>query len=410
MRSAIITPISLAVGAVLLIIVIVSISCYRSYKNKPLREPNAGTVPNMKRREVPIRGRVRKKPIVPKSIARLETVSEVERGKLLFLNEDDSDYDLEDLLQASAEMLGGGNFGNSYKAVLKNGSTMVVKRLKDLNNLVREEFEEQMEMLSKLRHENLVPWSSCYYTDEEKLLVYEYMPNGNLFDLLHGAKERGRRALDWKSRVKVAVCIARGLTYLHDQWPSRRFIPHGNIKSSNVLIDKNNQPRLSDYGLTPFISSVSVAKNMVAFKSPEYFQTGKLSRKSDVWSFGILLLELLTGKIPSQYDRRGTDLSQFVQTVVREEWTGELFDKEVRWQESSQEMLKMLSIAMDCTHTALERRPVFSTVLRRLEEIEASDAENSVSDYESSFEVSGTSFELCKTPARDNSFLYIRSE
>ncbi|KAL1553599.1 non-specific serine/threonine protein kinase [Salvia divinorum] len=299
-----------------------------------------------------------------------------ERGKMVFFD-GERRFELEDLLRASAEMLGKGGFGTAYKAILDDGNVVAVKRLKDLNVPGKREFEQQMEVLGRLHHPNLIGLKAYYFARDEKLLVHEFMPNGNLFWLLHGNRGPGRTPLDWTTRLKIAAGAARGLAFIHSSGPSLRLV-HGNIKSTNVLIDKLGNAKLSDYGLSVFASPPSASKSN-GYRAPEAALDGrKLTSKSDVYSFGVLLLELLTGKCPSIIDNSGpgigysgvVDLPRWVQSVVREEWTAEVFDLELmRYKDIEEEMVGLLQIAMACTQLAPDQRPKINYVVKMIEEL-----------------------------------------
>ncbi|KZV42097.1 Leucine-rich repeat transmembrane protein kinase family protein [Dorcoceras hygrometricum] len=302
-----------------------------------------------------------------------------ERGKMVFFD-GERRFELEDLLRASAEMLGKGGFGTAYKAILDDGNVVAVKRLKDLNVNGKKEFEQQMEILGRLRHSNLVSLKAYYFARDEKLLVYDYMPNGNLFWLLHGNRGPGRTPLDWTTRLKIAAGAARGLAFVHSQCKSLK-LTHGNIKSTNILIDKEGNARVSDFGLSVFASPSLVPKSN-GYRAPEAALDGrKLTQKSDVYSFGVLLLELLTGKSPSAVENNGPtsgysgviDLPRWVQSVVREEWTAEVFDLELmRYKDIEEEMVGLLQIALSCTQATPDQRPKMNYVLKMIEELRGS--------------------------------------
>ncbi|GER44405.1 leucine-rich repeat receptor-like protein kinase, partial [Striga asiatica] len=288
-----------------------------------------------------------------------------ERGKMVFFD-GDKRFELEDLLRASAEMLGKGGLGTAYKAILDDGSVVAVKRLKDLNVSNKKEFEQQMEFLGRLRHQNLVGLKAYYFARDEKLLVHEYMPNGNLFWLLHGNRGPGRTPLDWTTRLKIASGAAHGLSFIHSSCKPL----HGNIKSANVLIDKNGNSRLSDYGLSIF----SPLSKSDGYCAPEAtLDSRKLSPQSDVYSFGVLLLEILTGKCPSVNDHNAPgvlDLPRWVQSVVREEWTAEVFDLELmRYREIEEEMVGLLQVGMACAQARPDCRPKMDRVVRMIDEL-----------------------------------------
>ncbi|KVH96274.1 probable leucine-rich repeat receptor-like protein kinase At1g68400 [Cynara cardunculus var. scolymus] len=298
-----------------------------------------------------------------------------ERGRMVFF-EGARRFELEDLLRASAEMLGKGGFGTAYKAVLDDGNVVAVKRLKEAAIGGKREFEQQMEVLGRLRHPNVVSLKAYYFARDEKLLVYDYMSNGNLFWLLHGNRGPGRTPLDWTTRLKVAAGAARGLVFIHHSSRSLK-LTHGNIKSTNILIDKFGNAAVSDFGLSAFAPPTTAPKSN-GYRAPELLtmDVRKTTQKSDVYSFGVLLLELLTGKCPSVVDNGGTgyggavDLPRWVQSVVREEWTAEVFDLELmRYKDIEEEMVGLLQIAMSCTAGAPDQRPTMGYVLKMIEEM-----------------------------------------
>uniref|UniRef100_A0A803PIV4 Protein kinase domain-containing protein n=1 Tax=Cannabis sativa TaxID=3483 RepID=A0A803PIV4_CANSA len=301
-----------------------------------------------------------------------------ERGQMVFF-EGVKRFELEDLLRASAEMLGKGGFGTAYKAVLDDGNVVAVKRLKDAQIGGKREFEQHMEVLGRLRHSNVVCLRAYYFASEEKLLVYDYMPNGSLFWLLHGNRGPGRTPLDWTTRLKIAAGAARGLAFIHSSCKSLRLI-HGNIKSTNILIDKSGNAQVSDFGLSLFGAPQPSKSN--GYRAPESNDGRKLTQKSDVFSFGVLLLELLTGKCPSAVDGGGpgcgyggvVDLPRWVQSVVREEWTAEVFDLELmRYKDIEEEMVGLLQVAMTCTTSNPDQRPRMSQVVKMIDEIRGAE-------------------------------------
>ncbi|KAK6140050.1 hypothetical protein DH2020_026185 [Rehmannia glutinosa] len=278
-----------------------------------------------------------------------------DKSKLVFFDRK-KQFELEDLLRASAEMLGKGSLGTVYKAVLDDGCTVAVKRLKDANPCARKEFEQYMDVIGKLRHANVVRFRAYYYAKEEKLLVYDYMPNGSLHSLLHG------------------------LERIHGEYASSR-IPHGNVKSSNVLLDKNGTACISDFGLSLLLNPAHAVARLGGYKAPEQAEIKRLSQKADVYSFGVLLLEVLTGRAPSEHhhspSRRRTDdevvvddLPKWVQSVVRDEWTAEVFDQELlRYKNIEEELVSTLHVAMACVVPLPEKRPTMAQVVKMIEEI-----------------------------------------
>ncbi|KAI0492963.1 hypothetical protein KFK09_027239 [Dendrobium nobile] len=280
----------------------------------------------------------------------------------------DGQFDLEDLLRASAEVLGKGTFGTAYKALLEIGAVVAVKRLRDVN-LVEQEFREKIEAVGSMDHENLVPLKAYYFSKDEKLLVYDYMSMGSLSALLHGNRGSGRTPLNWETRLSIALGAARGIEYIHSQSPT---VSHGNIKSSNVLLTKTYEARVSDHGLATLVGPSTTTSRIAGYRAPEVTDIRKVSQKADVYSFGVLLLELLTGKAPAQalLNEEGVDLPRWVQSVVREEWSSEVFDLELlRYQNVEDEMVQLLQLAIDCAAQYPDSRPSMAEVVARIERI-----------------------------------------
>ncbi|XP_043725900.1 probable inactive receptor kinase At5g58300 [Telopea speciosissima] len=311
-------------------------------------------------------------------------VQEAEKNKLVFFEGCSYNFDLEDLLRASAEVLGKGSYGTAYKAVLEEGTTVVVKRLKEVV-VGKRDFEQQMEIVGRVgQHPNVVPLRAYYYSKDEKLLVCDYISDGSLSALLHGNRGTGRTSLDWDSRVKIALGAARGIAHIHSEGGGK--FTHGNIKSSNVLLNQDQDGCISDFGLNPLmnIPAATPSRN-IGYRAPEVIETRKPTQKSDVYSFGVLLLEMLTGKAPLQSPGHDdvVDLPRWVQSVVREEWTAEVFDVELmRYQNIEEEMVQMLQIAMSCVGKMPDMRPKMDEVVRMIEEIQTSSSENRPSSEE----------------------------
>ncbi|KAL7125133.1 hypothetical protein ABFS83_14G095300 [Erythranthe nasuta] len=316
-----------------------------------------------------------------------------ERGKLVFLENNNSNngaiFELDDLLKASAEGLGNGNFGNCYKAMLAIGEVVVVKKLRDLKPMNGDEFVRKVIEIAEQKHPNLMPLLGYYYSKNEKLFLYRFASSGNLHNRLHGGRgTRDRVPFRWSSRLAAARGVGRALQHLHlNSGRSQTTAPHGNLKSSNVLLDENDETLVSDYGLAALIAAPIAAQRMAAYKCPEYQSRKRISEKSDVWSYGGLLLELLTGRIPAHSaapGAEGVDLCSWVHRAVREEWTAEIFDAEIAVQSGANNgMLRLMQIAMKCCEKSPEKRPEISQVVAEVEEIKGGGRDSEDDEYSS---------------------------
>ncbi|BFG18645.1 hypothetical protein CerSpe_049190 [Prunus speciosa] len=315
-----------------------------------------------------------------------DNYKKAEKGGELYFVRKDKGFELEELLRAPAEVLGSGSFGSSFKAGLLSGS-MVVKRFRQMNQVGKEDFYDQMRRLGRLSHPNLLPLVAFYYRNEEKLLVHDFVANGSLASHLHVKRESGQPGLDWPTRLMIIKGVSRGLGYLYKEFPGLT-VPHGHLKSSNVLLDHNFNPLIAEYALIPVINRDHAQKFMVAYKSPEFSHMERTSKKTDVWSLGILIFEMLTGKFPANYLQQGkranADLAAWVNSVVREEWTGEVFDKNMKGTKNGEgEMLKLLKIGMCCCESSVEGRWDWREVVDKIEELKERDSEEEFSSYAS---------------------------
>ncbi|KAL5753020.1 hypothetical protein ACOSP7_023195 [Xanthoceras sorbifolium] len=283
-------------------------------------------------------------------------------GSLVFCAGESELYTLEQLMRASAELLGRGTVGTTYKAVLDNQLIVTVKRLDASKTAITssEIFEQHLDAVGGLRHPNLVPIRAYFQAKGERLVIYDYQPNGSLFNLIHGSRSTRAKPLHWTSCLKIAEDVAQGLTYIHQ---ASRLI-HGNLKSSNVLLGAEFEACITDYCLSILADSSSSTEDpdSAACKAPETRKSRRRgTSKSDVYAFGVLLLELLTGKHPSQHP--------FLAPHDMLEWVRAARDDNGR----EEIRLGMLTeVASVCSLTSPEQRPAMWQVLKMIREIKES--------------------------------------
>ncbi|KAK4432728.1 Pollen receptor-like kinase [Sesamum alatum] len=311
--------------------------------------------------------------------------------KLTFLREGGEQFDLPDLLKASAEVLGSGIFGSTYKAGLPSGKMMVVKRFKHMNTVSKEEFNEHMRRLGRLSHPNVLPVVAFYYRKEEKLLVADFAHNLSLATQLHGKRSRKRPPMDWPTRLNIVKGVGKGLQYLYNELPSLT-APHGHLKSSNVLLDTAFKPVLTDYALIPIVNQEHAQRNMISYKSPEFKESRKINKKTDIWSFGVLILEILTGRFPALQQSSGTDadLVAWVEAALKKEGDAQapvVFDADMGGTNNAHgEMMKLLKIGLNCCQADTETRPEMKEVVDKIDEIKEKDGDD---DFYSSYTSDG---------------------
>ncbi|XP_075489915.1 putative LRR receptor-like serine/threonine-protein kinase At2g23950 isoform X2 [Primulina tabacum] len=270
---------------------------------------------------------------------------------------------------SSKNILGTGGFGNVYRGKLADGTLVAVKRLKDLTGTTGEsQFRTELEMISLAVHRNLLRIIGYCVTPNERLLVYPYMSNGSV-----AARLRGKPGLDWNTRKSIAIGAARGLLYLHEQCDPK--IIHRDVKAANVLLDDFFEAVVGDFGLAKLLdhaeSHVTTAvRGTVGHIAPEYLSTGQSSEKTDVFGFGILLLELITGMRALEFGKwakqKGAVL-EWVKQIQQEKKVELLVDRELGINFDRIEVGEMLQVALLCTQNLPAHRPKMSDVVRMLE-------------------------------------------
>ncbi|CAI0406958.1 unnamed protein product [Linum tenue] len=264
--------------------------------------------------------------------------------------------------------LGQGGFALVYKGRLPNGQEIAVKRLSANSRQGLEQFRNEVLLIAKLQHRNLVKLHGCCIEEEEQMLIYEYLPNRSLDLFLFDRK--GGTVLDWTRRFSIIVGIARGILYLHQD--SRFRIIHRDLKTSNILLDGELNPKISDFGMAMILEADQVHGKTASiggtygYMSPEYAVFGKFSEKSDVFSFGVILLEMITGKkinrVYSEDDN--LNLITYVWERWKEEKALEVVDSSMEGSLNAQEVLKCIQIGLLCVEEDVQDRPNMSmTVL-----------------------------------------------
>ncbi|KAG0456282.1 hypothetical protein HPP92_024070 [Vanilla planifolia] len=273
---------------------------------------------------------------------------------------------------SDANLLGQGGFGYVHKGTLANGKEVAIKQLKMGSGQGEREFRAEVEIISHVHHKHLVSLVGYCISEGKRLLVYEYVMNNTLEFHLHGSD---RPTMNWPTRLKIALGIAKGLAYLHeDCYPK---IIHRDIKAANILLDYNFEAKVADFGLAKFASDKNThistrVMGTFGYLAPEYASSGKLTDKSDVFSYGVMLLELITGRLPvdmvHSLDESLVDWARprMVQ-AMEEDYFRELVDPRLGRDYSHNEMKRMIACAAACVRHSARRRPRISQVLRALE-------------------------------------------
>ncbi|KAJ0865921.1 putative protein kinase RLK-Pelle-LRR-III family [Helianthus annuus] len=297
-------------------------------------------------------------------------------------------FDLDELLKASAFVLGKSGIGIVYKVVLEDGVTFAVRRLGEGGSQRFKEFQTEVEAIGKLKHPNIVTLRAYYWSVDEKLLIYDFVPNGNLGTAIHGKPGVPFfTPLSWPVRLKIMRGTAKGLAYLHEFSP-KKYV-HGDLKPSNILLGLNMEPQISDFGLSrlaniagggaPVLQSNRLVSEVATttttttatstsashapasyYQAPEAFKVVKPSQKWDVYSFGVVLLEMITGKPPVvQVGPEEMDLVHWIQLCIEEKKPlSDVLDPGLAQDaDKEEEIIAVLKIAMGCTQSNPEKRP-----------------------------------------------------
>ncbi|TKY52344.1 receptor protein kinase [Spatholobus suberectus] len=268
-------------------------------------------------------------------------------------------------------VIGEGGYGVVYRGQLVNGTPVAVKKI--LNNIgqAEKEFRVEVEAIGHVRHKNLVRLLGYCIEGTHRMLVYEYVNNGNLEQWLHGAM-RHHGYLTWEARIKILLGTAKALAYLHEAIEPK--VVHRDIKSSNILVDDDFNAKVSDFGLAKLLGSGKshVATRVMGtfgYVAPEYANTGLLNEKSDVYSFGVVLLEAITGRDPVDYGRPAQEVNMvdWLKMMVGNRRSEEVVDPNIEVKPSTRALKRALLTALRCVDPDSDKRPKMGQVVRMLE-------------------------------------------
>nr|XP_043616575.1 PTI1-like tyrosine-protein kinase At3g15890 [Erigeron canadensis] len=266
--------------------------------------------------------------------------------------------------------LGEGGFGSVYWGQLWDGSQIAVKRLKVWSNKAEMEFAVEVEILARVRHKNLLSLRGYCAEGQERLIVYDYMPNLSLLSHLHG-QHSAESLLDWPRRMTIAIGSAEGIVYLHHH--ATPHIIHRDVKASNVLLDSDFKAQVADFGFAKLIPDGAThvttrVKGTLGYLAPEYAMLGKASESCDVYSFGILLLELASGKKPIEKINATTrrSITEWALPLVCEKKFSEMADPKMNGKYVEEELKRVILIGLICAHNQPDKRPTMLEVVELL--------------------------------------------
>ncbi|KAH9607500.1 hypothetical protein KSS87_017432 [Heliosperma pusillum] len=297
---------------------------------------------------------------------------DVSGGASIVMFHGDLPYSSKDIIKKlenlnEEHVIGCGGFGTVYKLAMDDEKVFALKRIVKLNDGFDRFFERELEILGSIKHRHLVNLRGYCNSPLSKLLIYDYLPGGSLDEALHERSD----LLDWDARLNIILGAAKGLAYLHHDCSPR--IIHRDIKSSNILLDANLDARVSDFGLAKLLEDeeshiTTIVAGTFGYLAPEYMQSGRATERTDVYSFGVLVLEVLSGKRPTDasFIEKGLNIVGWLNFLVTENRRREIADQHCEGiQQESLDAL--LSVAMQCVSSAPEDRPTMHRVVQILE-------------------------------------------
>ncbi|KAI3444509.1 hypothetical protein Pfo_001174 [Paulownia fortunei] len=268
-------------------------------------------------------------------------------------------------------VIGEGGYGIVYYGVLADNTRIAIKNLLNNRGQAEKEFKVEVEAIGRVRHKNLVRLLGYCVEGAYRMLVYEYVDNGNLDQWLHG--DVGEVSpLTWEIRINIIIGTAKGLAYLHEGLEPK--VVHRDIKSSNILLDRQWHPKLSDFGLAKLLNSersyvTTRVMGTFGYVAPEYACTGMLNEKSDIYSFGILIMEIITGRSPVDYTRPQGEgnLVDWLKMMVGNRKSEEVVDPKLPERPASKALKRVILVALRCVDPDAQKRPKMGHVVHMLE-------------------------------------------
>ncbi|CAL4938680.1 unnamed protein product [Urochloa decumbens] len=293
-------------------------------------------------------------------------------GSSVVMFHGDLPYSSKDILKKLETMdeeniIGAGGFGTVYKLAMDDGNVFALKRIVKTNEGLDRFFDRELEILGSVKHRYLVNLRGYCNSPSSKLLIYDYLQGGSLDEVLHEKSEQ----LDWDARINIILGAAKGLSYLHHDCSPR--IIHRDIKSSNILLDGNFDARVSDFGLAKLLEDeeshiTTIVAGTFGYLAPEYMQSGRATEKTDVYSFGVLVLEILSGKRPTDasFIEKGLNIVGWLNFLASENREREIVDPNCEGVQI-ETLDALLSLAKQCVSSLPEERPTMHRVVQMLE-------------------------------------------
>ncbi|CAM6010529.1 unnamed protein product [Sphagnum balticum] len=270
-----------------------------------------------------------------------------------------------------SNVVGEGGYGIVYRGQLPDGTMVAVKNLLNNRGQAEKEFRVEVEAIGRVRHKNLVRLLGYCAEGAHRMLVYEYVDNGNLEQWLHGPMSK-TNPLPWEARMKIVLGTAKGLAYLHEALEPK--VVHRDIKSSNILVDSEWNAKVSDFGLAKLLGSgkshvTTRVMGTFGYVAPEYANTGLLNERSDVYSFGVLLMEIITGRDPVDYNRAAGEINlvDWLKQMVGNRRSEEVADPSMELKPTSRALKRSLLVALRCVDPDALKRPKIGHVVHMLE-------------------------------------------